>query len=688
MFQAFRLCVFRVSAVMAMGGVALTCVAADGQLRSSLLVRVAQSTDASPTSGPLSAVDGTNATFSLTADVPGSYWTAELGRPYSLTRIGLVNRTAPYDKEMGGLTLRLFNMDDRVVFQAGLTNPGSGGTRVVNLPAGLRARSLWIGLSGSETNGGGNHRVGLAEVRLFGDLTMPYGPAPVVAPTNVVSVSQSSDYDAPYPAANALDGNPATFTHTLNFTNSYWMADLGAAYPIGRVEIVNRDSCCDARFGGLVLRIFDGASNSAASAILSNPGLGGTWTNNPPPGTVGRYVRVGLENGQQNADGNYYVTLAEARVYSGTTNLLILASASVPITNNLASFKPSYMVRLTTSVPAATNADDDNISTETKTTTQTVDGYWEVDLGATYALYGMRTIGASGIGSRLTNTTVRLFDGPHDSVFAQRLNGTPDVFDSDLNGPVFARFVRVGLEDKQRTDPAGGLEWHIGMREVEVFGRPTNGVGILAFNTSAQQVVAGQPITLSWSVKDVRRVEIRPALGSVGAYTATSGVGSIMFTPTNSTEYFLIASNAAGLFTRAAGVQVGATPLSVRISEIVADNKYSLRDGYGDAPDWIELRNTGNSSVNLAGYGLSDDPAQPMNWVFPSTARRKSDCCARFCCGPERLCSIIRHRLISIRPYDQREFADFGKVKPFLGFQAFALERQRSGTVLTGQPLG
>ncbi|HEU0037665.1 MAG TPA: discoidin domain-containing protein, partial [Verrucomicrobiae bacterium] len=440
-----------------------------------------------------------------------------------------------------------------------------------------------------------------------------------MAPTNAVSVFQSSIYDTPYPASNAIDGNPATFTHTLNYTNSYWMADLGATYPIGRVEIVNRTDCCAARLGGLVLRIFDGASNSVASAILPNPGLGGTWTNTPAPGTMGRYVRVGLENGQTNADGNYYVTLAEARVYSGTTNLLVSASASAPITNNLASFKPSYMVRLTTSVPAATNANDDKISTETKTTTQTVDGYWEVDLGATWALYGVRTIGASGIGSRLTNTFVRLFDGAHDSVFAQRLSGTPDVFDSDLNGPWFARFVRVGLEDKQRTDPAGGLEWYIGMREVEVFGRPTNGVGILAFNTSAQQVVAGQPITLSWNVEDVRRVEIRPAPGSVGAYTATSGAGSIMVTPTNSTEYFLIASNFAGLFTRATSVQVGSTPLSVRLSEIVADNKYSLRDGYGDAPDWIELRNTGNSSINLAGYGLSDDLAQPMKWIFPST---------------------------------------------------------------------
>ncbi len=594
-------------------------LAREGQLPSAVYARVTQSSDSAPGNTAIKAVDASNATFSLTADLPGSYWSAELGRSWLLSRVEIVNRTSPSDVEMGGLTLRLFNIDDQIVFQTTLTNPGSGGTQSITLPTGLRVRSVWVGLLGAQLNGGGSHRVGLAEVHLFGELAMPFGPEPVAATTNLVRVYQSSDYDVIYPAANAIDGNTATFSHTLNFPNSYWMADLGAAYRIDRVEIVNRDSCCATRLSGLVLRVFDAASNSVASAVLVNPGLGGTWSYVLPANTLGRYIRVGLENGQTNADGNYYITLAEARIYSGTTNLLQAASTQVPVTNNLASFKPSYMVRLANSVPAASNANDDNISTETKTTTQTVDGYWEVDLGSTYAVYGVRTIGASGIGNRLTNTLVRLFDAAHDSVFAQRLTGTPDVFDSDLNGPWFARYLRVGLEDKQRTDPAGGLEWYIGMREVEVFGRPTNGVGILNFSAAPPQVSAGQSVTLSWGVEDVRHLEVHPSFGSVGASTAGTGIGSLIFTPTNSGEYILVASNTAGLFTRAVAVQVGSASLPLRLSEIVADNKFSLKDGYGDASDWIELRNPGDASINLAGYGLSDTPSQPMKWVFPAT---------------------------------------------------------------------
>ena len=57
--------------------------AADGQLGTNLFVTVAQSSDASATNSAVRAFDGVNTTFSLTADLPGSYWTASLGRPWA-----------------------------------------------------------------------------------------------------------------------------------------------------------------------------------------------------------------------------------------------------------------------------------------------------------------------------------------------------------------------------------------------------------------------------------------------------------------------------------------------------------------------------------------------------------------------------------------------------------------------------
>lgn len=37
----------------------------------------------------------------------------------------------------------------------------------------------------------------------------------------------------------------------------------------------------------------------------------------------------------------------------------------------------------------------------------------------------------------------------------------------------------------------------------------------------------------------------------------------------------------------------------------------------GDYPDWIEIYNPENQAIQLYGYGLSDDPSDPMKWQFP-----------------------------------------------------------------------
>ena len=50
----------------------------------------------------------------------------------------------------------------------------------------------------------------------------------------------------------------------------------------------------------------------------------------------------------------------------------------------------------------------------------------------------------------------------------------------------------------------------------------------------------------------------------------------------------------------------------------MAQNDGGLLDEGGDASDWIELRNTSNATVDVTGWGLSDNSAQPMKWIFPA----------------------------------------------------------------------
>lgn len=56
----------------------------------------------------------------------------------------------------------------------------------------------------------------------------------------------------------------------------------------------------------------------------------------------------------------------------------------------------------------------------------------------------------------------------------------------------------------------------------------------------------------------------------------------------------------------------------VRLSEVMSDNHDTLEDGDGDSSDWIELYNPGPDVVDLVGWALSDDPANPARYVFPA----------------------------------------------------------------------
>lgn len=56
----------------------------------------------------------------------------------------------------------------------------------------------------------------------------------------------------------------------------------------------------------------------------------------------------------------------------------------------------------------------------------------------------------------------------------------------------------------------------------------------------------------------------------------------------------------------------------LKINEILARNETVNTDESGDYEDWIELYYHISTSVNLAGYSISDDMDFPQKWIFPS----------------------------------------------------------------------
>lgn len=571
------------------------------QLGLASLGQIAQSTTFAPSNSADKAVDGAALTYAATSNKPDSFWEVEFRRSYPLTRVELQAPITGLAGVTSGLELRIEDLRDRVLYRTIVTNAGLGGTWIHNLPTGLVGRVVRLGLWGGATNALGTQQVALNEVRVYGDLQADFMPLQM-AVSGVAT--QSTDFVATNGAHLAVDGDTTTFSQTQSLTNSFWLLRLDRPRPIRAVELVNRTATNAARMAGLTVRVLDDESNSLASAVAPNPGSGGSWTFALSSAVTGRYVQVGLEGGATNGAGDYAVQLAEVNVLSAT---------------NLALGLPSYITKLTDTLPAATNANDGNLQTAAYTTSATVDGYWDIDLGQEWALYGVRTFATNGFAARMSHCTLELFDANHSQVFSRHFTtNTTGIFDVDVEGPVPAKFVRVGLVNKERTTPSI-TEWYLSFREVQIYGRPMGEYGLQSLTASTSSVPAGGTATLSWQVGEAQRLDLYPPEGLAGSNTAVTGDGTLAVAPTSSVEYVLVASNRIGVQAKAVSVLVSNVPVPLRISEFMADNSLTLDDGNGDASDWIELHNPNNTAVELAGYGLSDDPLLPMKWVFPAT---------------------------------------------------------------------
>ena len=74
----------------------------------------------------------------------------------------------------------------------------------------------------------------------------------------------------------------------------------------------------------------------------------------------------------------------------------------------------------------------------------------------------------------------------------------------------------------------------------------------------------------------------------------------------------------------------------VVINEFLAANRDGLKDEEGDVGDWIELYNSGNATVNLEGWSLTDDETKPGKWVCPSVDLRPGATLVVYASGKNR----------------------------------------------------
>ncbi|MFC1539308.1 CotH kinase family protein [Candidatus Latescibacterota bacterium] len=72
------------------------------------------------------------------------------------------------------------------------------------------------------------------------------------------------------------------------------------------------------------------------------------------------------------------------------------------------------------------------------------------------------------------------------------------------------------------------------------------------------------------------------------------------------------------------------------INEIMPSNSSCISDDDNDFPDWIEIYNQGELSIDITGYGLSDNPDNPFKWTFPAISIESGQYLLVFASGKDR----------------------------------------------------
>src|SRR5690554_2773738 len=78
---------------------------------------------------------------------------------------------------------------------------------------------------------------------------------------------------------------------------------------------------------------------------------------------------------------------------------------------------------------------------------------------------------------------------------------------------------------------------------------------------------------------------------------------------------------------------------SILINELMSSNSNTIADEEGDFSDWIELYNPTEETVNLKGWGLSDNISNPFKWVFPEVTIGPGDYLLVWASGKNRATS-------------------------------------------------
>lgn len=261
--------------------------------------------------GDLSGADETGS-LTHTNNEAQAWWELDLGRVMEIDTVRLWNRTDCCANRLANFNV----LTSTTPFASKNLQATQAQSGVSDFPVnGVAGRQTDITINGLaryiRVQLRGTNALQLAEVQVFGSKRSDVSN---VAPSG--AATQSSLFEARYPASVANDGNTDNITHTRADSQSWWELDIGRVVDIDSVIVWNRTDCCSERLSDFYIFTSEQPFTSkdlnttrSQSGVVSrfHSGVAGV-TEEYPVGARGRYVRVQL------ASDNQFLSLKEVQV--------------------------------------------------------------------------------------------------------------------------------------------------------------------------------------------------------------------------------------------------------------------------------------------------------------------------------------------------------------------------------------
>lgn len=304
-------------------------------------------------------------------------------------------------------------------------------------------------------------------------------PVRVYLDTPEATAEQSSVWgNDEFPATNAFDGDPATFTHTGNDDpDPTWTGTLASPQQARGIILFNRHNCCQNRLSDVTVEVYSTAdAETPAFADVVNIG---NELNSPAEIKVDfgntlavQKIVVRIPGGSSES----FLSLGEVRLYSSEGDV------QIPHNTNLTH------ANITTLVPNQSTvgygygpgmAIDGSYQNFTHTETGDVEPYWEVDFGENMSFQRVKLFNRTDCcQTRLRDITVQVLNENYEEIWASELLNPANSLNSPAeldcyiqvlnNGnPVVGRIVRVS-----RAALGGGTDDDnvLSLAEVDIIG--------------------------------------------------------------------------------------------------------------------------------------------------------------------------------------------------------------------------